>query len=312
MSAEVETMVYVREKPWHGLGTRVEEAMTSKEALELAGLNWEINGMPIYNGEGKQIRGYQANTRSSDGKVMGVVTTKYQVVQNKEAFAFTDSLIGEGITYETAGSLYGGKKIWLLGKMPERYIVEDKFEPYICFTNSHDGTGSVRACMTPVRVVCNNTLNMALKGASRSWSTVHRGIMENKLQEARETLKLADEYLIQLDETAKRLSDEKKGKMNEGEMMAALDQMFQLPENATERQQKTAEKAKEEIIICTLSPDIAKFKGTKWGFLNAVSDYVGHSEPVRKTQNWQENRWGNIITVHPLLAQAAQIVGAKK
>lgn len=309
MSAEVETMVYVREKPWHGLGTRVEEAMTSKEALELAGLNWEINGMPIYNGEGKQIRGYQANTRSSDGKVMGVVTTKYQVVQNKEAFAFTDSLIGEGITYETAGSLYGGKKIWLLGKMPERYIVEDKFEPYICFTNSHDGTGSVRACMTPVRVVCNNTLNMALKGASRSWSTVHRGIMENKLQEARETLKLADEYLIHLDETADRLANEK---FSEGEMKAALDQMFLLPENATERQQKTAEKAKEEIIICTLRPDIKKFLGSKWGFLNAVSDYVGHSEPARKTQNWQENRWGNIITVHPLLAQAAQIVGAKQ
>lgn len=308
MSAEVETMVYVREKPWHGLGTRVEEAMTSEEALELAGLNWEINGMPIYNAEGKQIRGYQANTRSSDGKVMGVVTTKYQVVQNKEAFAFTDSLIGEGITYETAGSLYGGKKIWLLGKMPERYIVGDKFDPYICFTNSHDGTGSVRACMTPIRVVCNNTLNMALSSASRSWSTVHRGIMENKLQEARETLQLAEKYLVKLDETADRLANEK---MSEGEMKAALDNMFQIPDDATDRQKRTAEKAKEDIIICTLRPDVAQFLGTKWGFLNAVSDYAGHAEPVRKTKNWQENRWGNIITVHPLLAQAAQIVGAK-
>lgn len=308
MSANVETMMYVREKPWHGLGTRVEEAPTSKDAIQLAGLDWTIDSNPVFDAQGNEIKGYKANTRSSDQSVLGIVSDRYTIVQNSEAFDFTDSLIGEGITYETAGSLRGGKLIWLLGKMPERYILDDKFEPYICFTNTHDGTGAVRACMTPVRVVCNNTLNMALSGAFRTWSAVHRGSVSAKLQEARETLQLADKYLIRLDETADKLANEK---MDEGEVKSALDQMFVLPENATERQKRTAQNAKDEIVVCMFRPDIAKFLYTKWGFVNAVADYVDHSDPVRKTKNWQENRWGNIIGGHYLLDKAVQLVGAK-
>lgn len=307
MSANVETMMYVREKPWHNLGVRVEEAPTSKEALELAGLNWTIDGKPIFDAQGNEIKGYKANTRSSDGRVLGIVGGRYQVVQNAEAFDFTDNLIGEGITYETAGSLRGGRQIWLLGKMPERYILGDKFEPYICFTNTHDGTGAVRACMTPIRVVCNNTLNMALEGASRAWSTAHRGNVQAKLEEARQTLELADKYLIRLDEEADRLAN---AKMTEGEVKSTLDKMFVLPEDATERMKRTAEEAKDQIIVCMLRPDIAQFLNTKWGFVNAVSDFVGHSEPARRTQKFEENRWGNIISGQTLLSKAFSLVAA--
>lgn len=307
MSAAVETMVYVREKPWHGLGTRVEEAMTSKEALELSGLNWTIESKPVFDGAGNVIAGYKANTRSSDNKVLGIVGNRYQIVQNAEAFEFTDALIGEGIKYETAGSLMGGKKIWLLGKMPERYIVGDKFEPYVCFSNTHDGTGAVRCCMTPIRVVCNNTLNMALSDAQRSWSTRHVGDISAKLAEARMTLQLAEEYLKGLEETADKLAN---AKFTEGDMKKALDQLFPVPENATERQKKTAENAKEEIIICSLRPDVAQFLNTKWGFVNAVSDYIGHSEPARRTANFEENRWGYIMGGHWIFDKAVQLVAA--
>lgn len=305
--AFAETMMDIRRKPWEGIGADVSEAVTSERALELAGLDWTIDSKPIFNEDNQQIEGFFANTRSSDHKVMGIVGSRYQVVQNAEAFEFTDSLVGEGITYETAGSLYGGKKIWLLGKMPERYIVGDKFEPYICFSNSHDGTGAVRVCMTPIRVICSNTLNMALKTAVRSWSAVHRGNMAAKLEEARNTLELANEYLIGLEEKADKLANEK---FTEGEMLATLDKMFPLADNATERQKKTAEKAKEEIIICTLRPDIAQFLNTKWGFINAVSDYVGHSEPARRTANFDENRWGNIIVGHDIFDRAVQLVAS--
>jgi len=305
MSANVETMMYVREVPWHGLGTRVEVAPTSREALELAGLDWTIDSMPIFDAMGNEIKGYKANTRSTDKSVMGIVSSKYQIVQNSEAFDFTDNLVGEGITYETAGSLRGGRQIWLLGKMPERYIAGDKFEPYICFCNTHDGTGAVRACMTPVRVVCNNTLNMALEGAKRAWSTPHRGNVQAKLEEARQTLELADKYLVKLDEEADRLAN---AKMTEGEMHDVLDKMFVLPDEATDRQKKTAQDAKDQIIICTLRPDVAQFLNTKWGFLNAVSDYVGHSDPARRTKNFEENRWGNIIGGHWLLDKAMSLV----
>lgn len=305
MAANVETMFYVRERPWHGLGTKVDHALTSADALVAAGLDWEIIGKPVYDGIGREIKGYQANTRSTDDSVMGIVTTKYQIVQNKDAFEFTDALVGEGIIYETAGSLRGGKQIWLLGKMPERYILGDKFEPFICFTNTHDGTGAVRACMTPIRVVCNNTLNAALSGAKRAWSTPHRGDVKSRLEEARQTLQLADAYLAALDETADRLANQK---MDQGAVNTALDAMFPVADDATDRQKRTAQECKDQIIVCMLRPDLAQFAGTKWGFLNAVSDYVGHAKPHRETKNFAENRWATIMTGHPILDMAMSAI----
>ena len=305
MSANVETMFYVREKPWHGLGTRVEYALTSAEALVAAGLDWEIVSKAVFDQDGNEIRGYKANTRSTDNSVLGIVSNKYKIVQNKEAFEFADSLVGEGITYETAGSLRGGKQIWLLGKMPERYILGDKIEPYICFTNTHDGTGAVRACMTPVRVVCNNTLNMALNNASRSWSTPHRGNIQMRLDEARQTLQLAEQYMDALNEQAERLAYQK---MDNDDIQNALNNIFVLPEDASDRQKRTVEKAKDDVMICMLAPDLVQFANTAWGFVNAVSDYVGHGDPMRHTKNFEENRWERIISGHPVFDRAVAAI----
>ena len=142
MSANVESMFYAgREKPWHGLGTQVDEAPTSADALRLAGLDWKVERKPIQVCGGRKVDNFFANVRSSDGAVLGVVSDRYQVVQNAEAFAFTDALIEGEVRYETAGSLMGGRKIWLLAKLPDREIVGDKTEPYLCFSNTHDEIG---------------------------------------------------------------------------------------------------------------------------------------------------------------------------
>ena len=105
MPANVETMFYVRETPWHGLGINVDEALESEEALKVAGLDWTVNQTPIFTDENMLIPNYKANIRSTDDKILGVVTDRYKVVQNNEAFSFTDSLLGQGVRYETAGSL---------------------------------------------------------------------------------------------------------------------------------------------------------------------------------------------------------------
>lgn len=308
MSANVETMFSVRETPWHGLGTIVQEAPTSKDALDLAGLNWTVDGKPVFDANGNPIKGYKANTRSSDGSVLGVVTDRYKVVQNSEAFDFTDTLIGEGVTYETAGSLKNGKTIWLLAKMPERNILDDKFDPYICFTNSHDGTGAIRVVSTPIRVVCNNTLNLALNTATRSWSTRHMGDMNSKLQEAKHTLQLANDYLDALADEADRLANEK---FSNEEVLAVLDEMFPVNPEMSNRQRNNAEIVKDGIIACMYAPDLVKFLNTKWGFLNAVSDYVGHANPTRMTDTYAENNWGRIMNGHPIMDRAMALVGAK-
>lgn len=301
----VETMFSVREKPWHGLGKIIKEAPTSRDAIELAGLNWSVNSNPIYDVFGNEIKGFKANTRSSDNSVLGVVTDKYKIVQNIDAFDFTDNLIGEEMYYETAGSLRKGKTIWLLGKMPERYICEDKFDPYIVFTNTHDGTGAVKIAMTPIRVVCNNTLNMALGSAKRSWSTKHMGNMEAKLSEARHTLELANDYLNNLAIEADKLANET---MKEEDIVYTLNEMFPIDDDASDRQKQNIQNAKDGIMICMLRPDIAKFLNTKWGFINAVSDYVGHAVPARLTTNYQENNWGKIMNGHPILDKAMSLV----
>jgi phage/plasmid-like protein (TIGR03299 family) len=151
MSANVETMFYVREMPWHGLGVRVEEALSSRKALELSGLDWSVIQKSIFTSDNDLIPSFKANIRESDGKVLGVVTDRYKIVQNNEAFAFTDSLVGEGVSYETAGSLGEGRKVWVLAKLPEKYkLLDDEVTPYLVFSNSHDGTNALKIAMTPI------------------------------------------------------------------------------------------------------------------------------------------------------------------
>ena len=175
MPANVETMFSVRETPWHGLGRIIMDAPASREALELAGLDWQVESRNIYSGTGAMIPGHRANVRSTDDAVLGVVSDRYRIVQNEEAFQFTDDLLGEGVTYETAGSLQGGKKVWMLARLPRKYLIAgDQVVPYLVIFNSHDGSSGVKVAMTPIRVVCQNTLNLALNTAKRSWlSLIH-------------------------------------------------------------------------------------------------------------------------------------------
>ena len=223
MPANVETMMYTREKPWHGTGVMVQEAPTSHEALRLAGLDWTVDSRPVYDELIREIPGYKANVRSSDNKTLGIVTDRYKIVQNTDAFEFTDNLIGGDVHYETAGSLQGGKRIWLLAKLPSKIIVGDEVEPYLCFTNSHDGTGAIRACMTPVRVVCNNTLNLALATAKRQWSTKHVGDIEAKMAEARSVLEFSEEYMAAMNLHAEKLAATK---VSTADVQEVLNEMF--------------------------------------------------------------------------------------
>ena len=133
MAANVETMFFTgRTAPWHGLGTMVENAPTSEDALILAGLDWKVVQKNLVTEDGFSVPGFKANVRDLDNRTLGVVTDRYKVVQNDEAFSFTDSLLGEGITYETAGSLQEGRRTWILAKLPQRYIISgDELTPYL-------------------------------------------------------------------------------------------------------------------------------------------------------------------------------------
>ena len=304
MPANVETMMYTREKPWHGLGTEVPEAPTSADALRFAGLDWTVRQEPVYNSRGGVIKGYKSNVRDTDGNVLGIVGDRYKVVQNTDAFNFTDDLIGGDVRYETAGSLREGRQIWLLAKMPERKVVGDAVEPYLCFTNAHDGSSGVKVCMTPIRVVCNNTLNLALNSAKRIWSMRHTENIRERLNEARDCLFRADEYMKN---RAAYADCAAKKRLQDAEIKAILDELFPVTDKSSDREKANAQKCRDEFMICYFAPDIRQFRGTAWGAINAASDFVTHSMPHKNTKNYAANNWGRIMDGHAIMDKAVKL-----
>lgn len=309
MAANVESMFYTREKPWHGLGTRVEEAPSSADALRLAGLDWKVLQEPIYIDGGKQIAGYKANVRDSDRKVLGVVTERYKIIQNQEAFAFTDSLLGNGVRYETAGSLQEGRKVWLLARLPREYIISgERISPYLVFSNTHDGSGAVKVALTPVRVVCNNTLNLALSTADRSWSMIHTGNIRDKIQEAKDTLFMAEEYMDSLGKEFERL---RRQKITDAMVKEYIEQLLPMEENITPVQSKNIIKLREDMRRRYYeAPDLQNVGSNAYRFINAVSDFATHSAPLRRTANYNENLFSRTMDGNPMIDKAYQLVCA--
>ena len=309
MAAQVETMFYTRERPWHGLGTRVEEAPSSREALRLAGLDWQVLQKPIMTTDGQMVKGFRANVRDRDSRVLGVVTDRYKVVQNEDAFAFTDDLLGEGVTYETAGSLQDGRKTWLLAKLPQRYIISgDEIAPYLVFMNAHDGSGSIKVAMTPVRVVCMNTLNLALAKAKRCWSTAHTGDIRAKIEDARDTLLFAETYMGELGKAVERL---RQIKLSDRQVMAYIDQLFPLYEDPTPIQKKNLLRMKEDVRIRYAdAPDLQHVGKNGYRFVNAVSDFATHAKPLRESATHRESLFARTVEGNALIDRAYKLLGA--
>ena len=309
MSAEVETMFYTRTAPWHGLGVKVDHALSSEEALVAAGLDWEVVQKELFTGDYRPVPGYFANVRDTDNKVLGVVTSRYKIVQNREAFAFTDELLGKGVKYETAGSLREGKKTWILAKLPKTYrMAEDKIMPYLVFSNTHDGSAAIKVAMTPIRVVCSNTLNLALSRADRIWSCNHTGDMEMKLEDARRTLFMAEDYMNELSKEADKLTARK---VTDAEVEEYIKLLLPIATDATETTEKNIRKLRRDMKKRYFyAPDLKDVGKNGYRFINAVSDFATHAKPLRETANYKENLFLKTMEGNPLIDKAYQLLAA--
>lgn len=308
MSANVESMFSVRETPWHGLGTIVQDAPTSEEAIKIAGLDWDVIQKPVY-ANGNIIKGYKANIRETDGNVLGLVTDRYRIVQNRDAFGFTDALLGEGVTYETAGSLANGKKIWLLASLEGRSITGEQYDPYLVFFNSHDGSGAIKVAITPVRVVCQNTLNLALKQASRTWSCMHKGDIRSKMDDARYTLSHTKEYLDALEEEFGNL---KLKKLTDDRVKQYVEDLLPLDENepSNVRRRNIEAMRKDLLYRYFFAPDLVDVEKSAYRFINAVSDFVTHTSEHKFTKHYQENLFDKTANGNPMIDKAFMMVKA--
>lgn len=201
----------VKEKAWHGLGTIVTDYPTSKEALVFAGLDYTVEKRPMFTYDNENhganeetgikipeliVPDFFATLRTDNETVLGVVGNDYEVVQNVDAFSFFDAIVGggDGIMYETAGALNKGERIFITAKLPGYIRVgrEDLTEKYLFLTTSHDGYGSIMAAFTPIRIVCNNTLNAALRNRSNSIKIRHTANAKERLSQAHKLMGISD------------------------------------------------------------------------------------------------------------------------
>ena len=296
------------EVPWHGIGAVLDGVLSSGEAIKEARLTWTVEQSPVYTSTNwaEPIPGFVANVRSDTNEVLGIVSERYKIAQNKDLFAFADELVGNRrvkCTYETAGSLFNGRRVFLLVNMPKRRIVEDEYQPYLCLSNAHDGSACLQVFLTGIRVVCNNTLTAALNSAKRKISIRHLSIMEQRKEEALKAMGAASRYFNDLEVFASQLAGKK---VNIGKV---LDRLFPASRDMSKRQLKSNKEVKEIIQnLLKNKEDLQNFKGTAWGAYNAIADYRSNTEPKRKTPTFAENRMAWFIDGDPVLNQAQNII----
>lgn len=276
---------------YHGVGNVVKGAQTSADAIKLAGLDWTADKRLIYDADGNEIPDYFAITRSDTKEALGVVTKRYVPIQNKDAFAFTDELLGNGVHYETAGAINNGKRVWMLAKFEAHNnykLAGDECIPYLLFSNNFDGKGAVRVALTVTRVICENTLNYALNNAKRSWNIRHMGDTAFKLEEARETLKLTGRYLANMEEQADKMTQ---AVISPKFIYDVANYLFPVNDKMTDLQKSRAEDAQGTLVtLYNTKDDIKKFKGNQWGVYLAVTDFASHVAPTRNSATAKESR----------------------
>lgn len=293
--------------PWDGVGMNVHGAFSSKEVMQRAGLDWSVSSRKLYLSDGSPVPGVKANVRSTDNKVLGIVGPDYKIVQNAEAFSFMDQVLGEGVTYETAGALKGGRRVWVLAHIPGEYrFVEDKADPYILFSTTHNGSGAIKVCLTPIRVVCMNTLNLAIKTATRSWSIVHKGLMDQKIANAKNTLIASKEYMGALCDEMVNLNEIK---LTDTQVYDYVKKLIPMPLDPSEVTRRNVSSKRTELMDrYELAPDLAHVDRSAYRFVNAVSDFATHSTPLRARSNYRGTRLLSILDGNTLIDTSYQMM----
>lgn len=305
-----------QEPAWHGLGTVV-DAMTSKEAIELGGLNFEVELRPLYtssivrldppafqnhtgiartfriesryegeHGERKVqvkvpiynpllvIPDKYATIRTDTNIPLGIVGSRYHVIQNFEAFDFIDSIIGEGkADYETVGALGNGETIFITCKLKEELVInKDLIDKYLLLTMSHDGSSSITVMFTPIRVVCNNTLSCALKGIKNKVTIRHTANAKHKLELAKDILGIVDQQTLAYKEAFGILASIKvPDEQVETILAKCLSVPFDKDGKVSTRSFNTLTNLKDYYFNGLGQDNIV---GTGWGIYNGVTGYL--------------------------------------
>ena len=293
----------VKEKAWHGLGQIVEQYPTSAEAIQFAGLDYEVEKRPLFtnmlendmdNGHSFpkiSVPGYYATVRNDNNAVLGVVGKDYEVVQNVDAFTFFDAIVGgdSGILYETAGALGKGERIFITAKLPGYIRVgnSDLIEQYLFLTTSHDGFGSITAAFTPIRIVCNNTLNAALRNHTNCIKIRHTANANDRLKQAHTLMAISGTIGTELESVFNhwanvRITDKEVKQLVQLAMCPNKEVLKNLKEGANDNLSTTYKNMVESVFEYSQSSPTQQMEttgGTVFGAYNAITGYF---QNVRK------------------------------
>ncbi len=297
MPANIGRMMYVGEKPWHGAGTRLDKVVDSKQAIKSAGLDWNVVKTPLYLSNGTELKKYFATARADTQDVLGVVGKVYHPLQNKEAFSFFDAVVGlKEAIYETAGYFGKGEVIWILAKLKGvvRVLKDDITDKYLLLTNRHDGFGAVVMMFTPIRVVCQNTLNMALRGTESKVKMRHTINIGDNVLSAQDQLGIINQR-YELFQQASEVLAKKQVKQSPIDQylrkLGLIPPVNAKPNVMAERKRDTIY----ELIERGRGTDIKGVRGSMWGTFNAVAEYVDYNYRGRGDEQESLRRRGKHI-----------------
>ena len=311
-------MFVVGAAPWHNLGRKFEVPPSLEEALVAAGLDWKVTTEPLFSGSKEQVDALLTR-RSSDQSILGVVGPNYTPLQNTEAFEFFRPFLDEkAAAIETAGSLRQGKRVWVLAKINRDPLVikgNDIVEKYVLLSNSHDGTLAVRVGFTPIRVVCNNTLSMAINSeASKLIRIKHTKNVVSNLESVQEIMNLADaEFEATADQYRMLTMKDINSKDLEKYVKLVFNTTAKLAEAGGNVENLNNKRILEQIVPLFeggRGNNMTEIKGTMWAAYNAVNEYLQY-ERGNDNSNRMDNMWfGDSARLNKKALETALILAA--
>lgn len=292
-------MMYAGETPWHCLGTQLDEPATAEEAIDAAGLNYDVELSSLQTVRGLPVPRKVAVVRSDTQSVLGVVGGTYRPVQNRECFSFLDAVVSEGeVRYHTAGALGEGERVWMLAKLPHEIRVrnsDDITEQYLLLTNSHDGSSALRVFFTPIRVVCANTLAIAQQqGQGQGVSVIHKGDLSSKVRQAQRVLGIAERFFDRVGEQINRFAVHSP---SQEQLTRYFEEVLPDPLTGSSTRVQNNRRELHRLFEEGIGHEMPQIRHTTWAALNAVTEYVDHYRSTRgkssaeRAENRLESAW---------------------
>jgi phage/plasmid-like protein (TIGR03299 family) len=291
------------EKAWHGLGQIVQEAMTAEQAIKLANMDYDVQKCNIHGSitlpDGgimyQNIDGRVGTYRTDTKEMLGIVSDRYEIVQNRDAFGFFDAIIDSGeAIFETAGVIGKGEKIFLTAKLPKDLLVNgEPCEKYIILTNSHDASSSLIAGFTTVRIVCNNTLQAAMRDLSNKVTIQHKGNAKSKIAEAYKVMGIASRYMQEVEEVFNKMSEVKiDSEQLRKYVIDVMKPEYHKDQPSEEMSTRLINQVDSIILFANThhTQQTSAAKDTVWGAYNAISGYYNYIHNFKSNEQKFESQ----------------------